>query len=479
MTFAQLLTVFSPEHYFFSIFIWFVLLTTFFYLARLPIHLAIRSICQILHQAFRLSARAVKHGVSRLRARNREVLLEYGRLTLERTIEREFSRVESVIKRDLDAYPALHRRLSERINLLDEEYRQSMEEPPTPPAWADAVKSVAQIPASGDSLVAEILEDMQKSFEKAQHAALDEYKQSSRSRHLILKKMMPHWRDLAKDLDKVGKAVKDVNLRSKSIDQYLVEYQKLNSDEARAERILSHSAFAQFAMSLFVIVIAMGGALVNFNLIAYPMQEMVGGNSYIGPLKTADISALVIIFFEVVMGLLLMEALRITNLLPQLGALEDRLRIPMIWFFFGTLFVFASVESSLAYMRDLIAADKEAFIQSLGTLGATPSQGRWIPTAGQMVLGFILPFALAFVAIPLESFVKTFRTVLGYGLIGFLLTLAYLLRLCGNFFKVMGKVSIHLYDVLVFGPLWVERMVIERKKQPIGKKDNPRSVKST
>ena len=64
------------------------------------------------------------------------------------------------------------------------------------------------------------------------------------------------------------------------------------------------------------VVIAAGGAVINFNLIALPMSEMVGGGSYIGDWKTSDVAALVIILVEVAMGLYLMESLRITRLFP-------------------------------------------------------------------------------------------------------------------------------------------------------------------
>ena len=52
----------------------------------------------------------------------------------------------------------------------------------------------------------------------------------------------------------------------------------------------------------------------------------------------------------------------------------------------------------------------------------------WITTAAQMGMGFILPFALTFVAIPLESFVHALRTVLGLLLAGALRGLAAVLR---------------------------------------------------
>ena len=51
-----------------------------------------------------------------------------------------------------------------------------------------------------------------------------------------------------------------------------------------------------------------------------------------------------------------------------------------------------------------------------------------------MGMGFILPFALVFVAIPLETFVHSLRTVLGLVGIGLLRALALVLRVLGNGF---------------------------------------------
>ena len=55
-----------------------------------------------------------------------------------------------------------------------------------------------------------------------------------------------------------------------------------------------------------------------------------------------------------------------------------------------------------------------------------------IPTVGQMILGFTLPFALAFVAIPLEYFINSGRIVLGAVLVLVLRGLAFALRLSGQ-----------------------------------------------
>ena len=82
-----------------------------------------------------------------------------------------------------------------------------------------------------------------------------------------------------------------------------------------------------------------------------------------------------------------------------------------------------------------------------------------IPTFGQMILGFTLPFALAFVAIPLETFINSGRTVLGAGLELALQALAFVLRFTSSVAKEAGRIVVMLYDVLIFAPLAIERWV--------------------
>src|SRR5690625_6517618 len=85
------------------------------------------------------------------------------------------------------------------------------------------------------------------------------------------------------------------------------------------------------------------------------MSEMVGGASYIGSVRTSDVAALVIIMVEITMGLFLLEALQITRLFPVIGSLDDTMRKRMAIAAFTILVIFASIEASLAYMRDLLA----------------------------------------------------------------------------------------------------------------------------
>jgi hypothetical protein len=208
-----------------------------------------------------------------------------------------------------------------------------------------------------------------------------------------------------------------------------------------------------------VLTIALLGGFVNFQLIALPMSEMVGATSRLGSFRTSDIAALVIILIEITMGLFLMESLRITRLFPVIGRLDARTRRRMAWVAFGLLLVLAGIEASLAYMRDLLAADRVALTQALAGVAAQRPEFLWIPSVGQMVMGFILPFALTFVAIPLESFIHSSRIVGGQVAVGALRLLAFAVHLVGFAADHAGKVLKNVYDIVIFLPLKIEEWI--------------------
>ncbi|TAK80633.1 MAG: hypothetical protein EPO20_27965 [Betaproteobacteria bacterium] len=79
-----------------------------------------------------------------------------------------------------------------------------------------------------------------------------------------------------------------------------------------------------------------------------------------------------------------------------------------------------------------------------------------------MLLGFILPFALAFVAIPLESLIHSSRTVGGVLLAALVRATAFVLRFAGHVARHVSRVLIRLYDVAIVVPLLVERLVKSR-----------------
>ncbi|HEY5568970.1 MAG TPA: hypothetical protein VIM81_17230 [Gammaproteobacteria bacterium] len=466
MTIENLLAItpFAPL----SILLWVVLAVAVLYLARGSAHHVLLTLCQALHDVIQLAVQAATAGEKRLTERNHEVLLAAGREAKERIIEREFDRVGDSVHKDLAGYPGLQRTLSAAITRIEEDHQRAVEVPPEAPGWVKAVDVVAKLDRK-DLSVGPILNDIHESLVKAQESALKEYRAASAQRHALLHRMMPHWRAIQQTLNRVNKSIDSLLDRSRSIDRHLDEYKEIVRGTDRALQVLSSSSLVQFFISALVLGVAVGGAAINFSLIARPMAEMVGGTSFIGGFRTADIAALVIIMVEVSMGLFLMESLRITRLFPVIGALPDKTRIRMIGITFAILFMLASVEAGLAYMREILMQDELATSALLrGGEAIAANDYLWITTAAQMGMGFTLPFALVFVAIPLETFVHSLRTVLGLAGIGLLRLLRLVLRLLGNLFLHAGSALVRLYDIPIFMPLWIETMW---KKPGRGAKD--------
>ncbi len=459
--------------------IWFIILTIILYLARNHAHRAIISVSRILHNAMRVSAHSVMLAEKKLIQRNTEVLLAQGREASERMVEREFERVDATVRRDLAEYPALHRHLSEEITKIDEDYNQSIEVPPAPPGWVKAVEAVAKIPSTkGDPMVGNVLEDIHQSLLKANIKATEEYRKASHKRHQLLNSMMPHWRKLRQVLNQVDKNINSLLQRSTTIDRHIDEYEGIMRKTDRAVRMLSSSSMTQFFIASFVLIIAAGGAFINFHLIARPLSEMVGGTNMIMGMQINNIAALVIILVELTMGLFLMEALRITRLFPVIGALNDKTRIRMAWVFFSILLFLACVEAGLAFMREWLMEEDAKTLAALrgDESGAVVTENSflWITTAAQMGMGFVLPFALMFVAIPLETFVHSLRTVVGVLGVTLLRAFSWILRLVGNVSRFAGMAFVNIYDLLIFGPLFIERMI--KGKQSKSQDNKPKSV---
>jgi len=433
-----------------------ILLMCALYFARGTAHQLLLAAAGALARGLRVAAHSVIRAQERLAARNREVLLAAGREAKERVVEREFARVADTVRKDLGGYPGLHRRLSESIQRIEEDQKKAVEVPPEAPGWAQAVKVVANLDARNAG--AEILADIHKSMVKAHAEAMNDYRRASSERHALLRRMMPDWRLIQETLGRVNKSVESVLGRSQAIDRHMEEYEAIVRGEDRALAVLSSSSVVYFFVSALVLAVATAGTAVNFTLIARPMAEMVGGTNFIGTYRTADIAALVIIMVEISMGLFLMESLRITRLFPVIGALTDKTRVRMAIVTFLILLLMASIEAGLAYMREVLLLDEMATNALLRGDNSTSmvNSHLWITTAAQMGMGFVLPFALVFVAIPLETFVHSLRTVVGLTGIALLQALALVLRLLGNGFRHLGGLACRVYDLPLFVPLWIE-----------------------
>jgi hypothetical protein len=455
-----------PENPALSLFVLALVAMVFFYAARKPMHELFRALGALVGGPLRVGARWLTATAAEMKERNKAVLLAHGKQETAQRIEREFERLGALVQRDLQGYPTLQRKLLDEITRIEEDYRKCGEVPPPPPDWVDAVTAMANVKTGGSEMVQRILEEIKTSIAKIHDKAIGEYRRSYESRHKILEGFMPFWRSVDRNMTEVNKKLGDLQASAKGVDALMAKYEAINAKTDKAEQALAVSAFTQFAIALLVMAIAAGGAFINFKLIALPMSEMVGAGDYLtASLRTSEVAALVIIFVEASMGLFLLEALRITHLFPRIATLNDVMRRRMMWIALVLLVTLAGVEAALALMRDMLIADKQALLQSLATVPQAVANEGWvghIPTAGQMLLGFILPFALAFIAIPLESLIHSSRTVAGVLATAVVSMLGVALRMLASVVRRMAKVLINVYDVIIVVPLMVEHLVVRR-----------------
>jgi len=262
------------------------------YAVRAPMHGIIRTAAYALATALRLAARWLFAAAAAMKERNKAVLLAQGRREVGQRIEREFERVGILVTRDLQGYPVLQRKLLEAITRIEEDYKKCGEVPPPPPDWVEAVAAVAQIKSGGGEVVEKILDEIRQSVGRIHEKALGEYRRAYEERHDILEGALPFWRSIDATLKQVDKKMSDLAENAETVDEQMKKYRQIAAKTDEAESILSHSAFTQFNIAVIVLTIALGGAFVNFKLIALPMSEMVGAGDYItASLRTSEVAA--------------------------------------------------------------------------------------------------------------------------------------------------------------------------------------------
>src|SRR6266852_4800648 len=371
--------------------------------ARGPVHRAFRSIGRVLSGALRVAARWCKSVSASVATRDREMMLEMGTSSAQGKLAREFRRVEISLAKELGRYPALHRKMDDLVSRLDADYRDCGNAPPSPPGWSEATAAVAKMPQSGDNVVRKLLEEMHKAAQDSEKKALEEFRESTAKRHKILGAMAPLWKELKEHADEASKSVAAALESAKQVDTYM-------ANDEKAVRAMGWQSTQLFVVSLLVLAIAIGGAFVNFNLIALPMSELVRSGSRIGGMPVSTVAALVVVLMEVAAGIFVLEMLGITNFFPKMDLLPVSRRRIILFVSLGGLFLLACIECSLAILREQIVESASALKQSLAGVSdravADPAFSQ-IPVVGQAVLGFILPWILAMVAVPLETLIST------------------------------------------------------------------------
>lgn len=428
----------------------------FLYLARTPLHLALQSLDEGIAGGLTKISIWINNLVEKMREKSKKVLLESSIADCEQKIAHEFKRVDVSYTKHLADYPKLHLKLDDSIATIDADFKECGQAVPEAPGWNQAVESIANMKgaASGDRIIEKMLKELHKSAVDGEKAALAEMRKTAGQRHKILSALAPTWNKILKTMNTVNTKVELVLETSGKIDKYMKEYESVRNGGADSIDILSSKATKLFIFSTLVIVIAGFGAFINFNLIALPMSELVPAGTRVLGLQVSDISALVIVMLEIVLGIFLMEALGITNIFPQIASMtSSKRRILLYAALLGLLFL-ASVEAALAILRENIAETNAATTQALAGKAATTSstEGSQITVIGQATLGFVLPWILAMVAVPLEMLIESSQHVLNKLLILVIVLVGYLIGIIGHLISTTMKIIIHLYDAYIIIP---------------------------
>ena len=444
-----------------SIAIWVVFSMIFLFFAREPMHKVIQAMSDATAGGLRKMAAWIKSSVEAMRAKDRKVLLESGVAKLQGEILQEFHKIDTSNTKSVAGYPELQLKLDESIAKIDGDYKECGQVTPKAPGWSEAVETIARAQgSSGDRIIEKMLTEIHKSAVSGEKKALAELRDVAGKRHKILGSMAPVWKRIEKLGKEINYKVDKVLENSRNIDKYMDQYEKISTGGAESIDMLSSKVTKLFIISLIVIFVGLVGAFINFNLIALPMSELVPAGIRVAGLAVSEISALVIVALELVLGIFLFEAIGVTHTFPQIANMTSgKRKIILYGSLLGLLFL-STVEASLAILRDHLAEAKSALDRSLagesGTVAGSIDSN--ITVMGQALLGFVLPWILAVIAIPLEMFIEAsqhafakFYTIVVSVICHLANALAFLIE---GFFKIL----IHVFDIYIIVPLQIYNM---------------------
>jgi len=442
--------------------------------AREQVHAGLRSLARAIAGTCRLLARWCTATATGLQQRNTDILLEVGRIQVEHKIERELRRLDGNLTGDLTKYTTLSRDLTDLTGKLQTDYQECGHVPPDPGTWTEAVAAAENVSELEGKGTKKMLGDIQKAAARAEKSTLKEYRAATAKRHKILTKMAPVWKKVNGLVADSSEVLSSMLESTKKIEAHMDEFQKIREKSDITAHILMRSARNLFTVSTLVMLVALAGGFINFQLIALPMSELVPAGTRISGIQVSTVAALVLVLMEITVGFFVMDMLGITKLFPRLEGLPVRTKRIILGVSVLALFFLASVEASLAVLREQIVGAENALRQSLaGTVTAeavnNPATSS-IPVIGQAVLGFILPWVLALVAIPLETFIETCGTAFVSVAAPLLRAFGTLMRLLSYVMQSLVTVMQSLYDVYIAVPLALGRVVQKGIARPGGRR---------
>ncbi|HET8701485.1 MAG TPA: hypothetical protein VFL97_07450, partial [Nitrococcus sp.] len=342
---------------------------------------------------------------------------------------------------------------------VDHDYRESVETPPRPPEWLEAVATLTHGTGRSDPAVQRILEDLTNTLDRAAHQALLEYRAAHRQRHRLLARMRSYWRMVERRLGSMEAAIVELNRRARHIDGTMLRFQQRHTAVAPIKKI-GNAASARFLIAIIILTLAVPIGVVAFQLIARPIAEITAGTDAMIGIPFYDVTAAAMLATEVVAGALVLESTGITHLFPTVAALEPHTRNRLRAAAAGIFLLTVLGAAALAWTRDYLIHQDIAVIELLqaGQASFPGPEFHWIPAVAHSALALALGLLLGCLAIPLESALQSGRLVLGSLLALSLFAAGELCRLGAFLCAEVGRLLIRLYDLAIFMPLRLESM---------------------
>lgn len=419
-----------------SVLLWVVFGLGLMYMARPQAHVFLLFSSRTIRRWLLAASRLLETLVQWIRKRQGVTHAALACDQAQRSGSRQLHRYASQIERDLGSFPQLQRRLSDQLTLMEREYQRSVETPPEPPQWLDAVNAVAETKACGDARVAEILDGMHATLTRASHDAIDEYRFSSRQRHGLLRRLMPQWKKAIRLLRRMDANIGALLKRADSLEAAIARFEQLRVRPITVRMVNEAFYGLRFVFSIAALTALAFLILTQHHVLTFALKGLIAGTSSIFAPDLGGMAAWVIIAAELIGGILFLEINQVTRLFLRTGELTARARL---------------------YVNILLIMLWMGVVAYAATLGV---MGSWVekrPGIALVIGGEIILLALLLLpaGILVESALRNGQSVL-LSLASILVGgVALFLRLFAWMAKPFGIMSVAFYDLLIFLPLWI------------------------
>lgn len=436
-----------------SVLVWILFAMAVGYLARGQAHRLLLSISRASRHVLRLLSIYADGASRKLGDWTADIALAQARAAVARQVQWDYDRLAVRVERELADTPDLRRQLGEQLADMEADFRRSAEPPVEPPAWGEITDTVGRLAEDRTGQVARTLEDIRDAMALYRADARDAQKRASYRRYLLLYRTRPRWRRVQHLLGNLDDRLARFQVRIDSLSERIAEFDSLRKSDRPTVASLVAACVWRCMMATGVLLAAGAGVAVLATLVMEPMQAIMGQGRLAFDLSSYMVTGGLLVFFQLVLGLVMMETLRATDIFPAIGALDASMRRLLFWTSFGLLLALASAgavlyyslaESGLVAGQTVISLANEALVLSLVT------------SVAHALMVFFLPFVLVLAILPLAVFARTARVVIAAVLALLMRAVAVITRVLTMLAGIAGGLAVQLYDFLIFLPLWLE-----------------------